>query len=280
MNRCWTILAIAAVLYGLCGSPTRCDAVPTASPTEETGTTLVVSDTSNANHVSEQPIQNRTRSVSRIKRNDAQNTNLTTLPLNIASGILKLPRKVIGAMIQAIRQLISRIQATFRRWNPFYSWSVDTIDTSARLRRSAPGLVGEIQRFVLDPSEISIDRLQEWFSTMKNQIEGHPSDKKRRSTLTWLGGALLGVPRAIVHPVEFLQKSVTDTQNLILGGMENVASEGLRLLWRFLSTTGIPWLHDFLNRLEKMDILPPTAVTFIEQFNTFYGLLQFLGYVQ
>lgn len=96
---------------------------------------------------------------------------------------------------------------------------------------------------------------------------------KRESSL------LLDLSRMIFHPFEFVQDSITVTSNFARNQTARLLQDALRVGWRFLATTGLPWLRRILDRVANMPTTPDYVRTLVKNFDTMYNIFQMLGYV-
>ena len=102
---------------------------------------------------------------------------------------------------------------------------------------------------------------------------------KRDGTPGLVETILLDLPRMIFHPFEFVDDSVKATSNFARNQTAMILQNSLRICWRFLATTGLPWLRRILDRVASMQATPNNVRMLVKNFDTMYNIFQMLGYI-
>ncbi|CAK9794616.1 hypothetical protein ANTPLA_LOCUS50 [Anthophora plagiata] len=100
-------------------------------------------------------------------------------------------------------------------------------------------------------------------------------ERKRRAVLD----IIEMVPDMMLHPVSFLERSVDTARNYANGQIGSMTEQAMNIVWNYVLTVLVPWVHTVSEQLEKSNDLPSTLRNMLHQFDSTYSLLQSLGYV-
>ena len=123
-----------------------------------------------------------------------------------------------------------------------------------------------------------LDALELFFYPFRRIMNGIVRTK-RDGTPGLVEIILLDLPRMIFHPFEFVDDSVKATGNFARNQTAMILQNALRIGWRFLATTGLPWLRRILDRVASMQTTPNSVRTLVKNFDTIYNICQMLGYI-
>ena len=166
--------------------------------------------------------------------------NVTEFLEQYASRVSEAPRKIIETFVRLARNFIANVERVLKSIASYYETSISDLITSAQ--DGARDLLHVFGR------------------------NGINATRKIRSILSNPIGELEHVTSSMVS--EFGSQLVSITLEL------------LKWTWQFIKTTGLPWLHDTLDRVAAMNGTPAVVRTAIQDVDVAYGLLQLFGFLK
>ncbi|CAK9807398.1 hypothetical protein ANTQUA_LOCUS5183 [Anthophora quadrimaculata] len=159
---------------------------------------------------------------------------------NIISGTIQIPEDIVQNIVRFIRGVINTVEALIGSGVRSLQSVVDSLSSG----------LGETADFFLE--------------------------RKRRAVLD----IMEMVPDVMLHPVNFLERSVDTARNYANGQMGLMTEQAMNILWNYVLKVLLPWIHSASEQLEKSNDLPSTLRNVLHEFDSTYSLLQTLGYVE
>ncbi|XP_076678045.1 uncharacterized protein LOC143374077 [Andrena cerasifolii] len=166
--------------------------------------------------------------------------NATEFIEQYASRLSEAPRKIIETLVRLARNFIANIEPVLKTIASRYETSLKDLMTSAQ--NGARNLLS-----VFDGN-------------------GSNATRKLRSILS--------------NPIEELGHVASRIVSEFGSQLVSITLELLKWTWQFMKTTGLPLLHDTLDRVAAMNGTPVAVRTLIQDFDAVYGLLQLLDFVK
>ena len=156
-----------------------------------------------------------------------------------ASKVSEAPRKTIETFVRLARDFIAYMERALKNFASYYETSINGLVTSAQ--DGARNLLSVFSR------------------------NGSNATRKLRSILS--------------SPIEELKNVAASMVSEFSSQLISITMDLLKWTWQFMKTTGLPQLHDMLNRIAAMNGTPIIIRTAIQDFDVFYGLLQLFGFL-
>lgn len=136
------------------------------------------------------------------------------------------------------------------------------------------GIVATVESFIASLVEAAQAVLDNFSSGLGNTAN-FLLERKRRAVLD----IMEMVPDVMLHPMNFLERSVDTARNYANGQMGSMMEQAMNILWNYVLKVLLPWVHSASEQLEKSNDLPSTLRNVLHDFDSAYSLLQTLGYV-
>ncbi|XP_073967995.1 uncharacterized protein isoform X2 [Bombus fervidus] len=164
-------------------------------------------------------------------------TRQTTQPNlleKVASALVSVPTNLITDIINFILSIINRIKSTLLTW-------IDNIENSLEL-----------------------------FNNNQN-----PNRRRRRSNVSnSLSDLISDLPNLLHLPMSYIQQVTSSVGDSVGGQVVNVLKTIAKLIWDFITTLLLPWLHDVLDKVKQSNILPTFINEAIGNADSVYSLLR------
>lgn len=166
--------------------------------------------------------------------------NITEFIDQYGSKLAEPPRKIIEGLVRVARNFIAKIEPVLKSIASYYETSINGLVTSAQ-----DGVKNLLSAFGENGSNVA---------------------RKLRSVLS--------------NPMEELEHVAGSIVSKFGSELISVTLELLKWTWHFIKTTGLPLLHDSLDRIAAMNGTPIAVRAAIQDFDVVYGLLQLFGFLK
>ena len=157
-----------------------------------------------------------------------------------ASRLSEAPKKIIETLVRLARNFIAYIERVLKSISSDYETSINDLITSAQ------------------------DGARNLLSVFRGH--GRNATRKLRSILS--------------NPIEELEHVASSIASEFGSQLVYITSEFLKWTWQFMKTTGLPWLHDTLDRVAAVNGTPTVVRTAIQDIDVAYGVLQMFGFLK
>ncbi|XP_076631314.1 uncharacterized protein LOC143346759 isoform X1 [Colletes latitarsis] len=137
--------------------------------------------------------------------------------------------------------------------------------------------VNDIVKTLLESVEHIVQTVLQWVSLILSKISSLLGFDGFTNVLSYLSSAFKGLP---LNPINTLREFLSSNEDNVVQIFEKHASVLVSSFKNFLITTGLPWLHNALDKIESSNNVPFVVQSIIESFNALYGVLELFGYVK
>ncbi|CAK9824832.1 hypothetical protein ANTRET_LOCUS2936 [Anthophora retusa] len=187
---------------------------------------------------------------SQLSETAAATTSLHRYTRDIASTVTSVVESFISGTIQIPEDIVQNILRVIR------------------------GFINTVESFIASMVQ-SVRSVVDSFSSGLGETADFFLERKRRAVLD----IMEMVPDVMLHPVNFLERSVDTARNYANGQMGSMTEQAMNILWNYGLKVLLPWVHSASEQLEKSKDLPSTVRNMLHDFDATYSLLQTLGYI-
>ncbi|XP_033344004.1 uncharacterized protein LOC117230534 [Bombus vosnesenskii] len=154
------------------------------------------------------------------------------------SRLVNIPANLTTNIVKFILSIISRIKSTFLSW------------------------IENIESFLENPL------------TLLNNSQNSNQRRRRSNVSNGLSDLISDLPNLLHLPVSYLQETTSSIGDSVGEKIKHIAKAIIKLVWDFIRTRLLPWLHEVLSKVQHSDILPSFLNEAIGNVDSIYSLLR------
>ncbi|XP_043600443.1 uncharacterized protein LOC122575492 isoform X2 [Bombus pyrosoma] len=160
-------------------------------------------------------------------------------PLNfieqIASGLISIPTDLVANIVDFILSIIRKIKSTFLSW---------------------------------------IENIESLLANLLDNSQNSNQRRRRSNVSNGLSDLISDLPNLLQLPVTYFQQATSSIGDSVGGQIEHIIKTIVKLIWNFVTTRILPWLHEVLNKMQESNVLPSFLNDAIVNANSLYSLLR------